>query len=244
MDVLYIALGAGGRRSKSCHPDQGSAGSRLLGPEPVVVDRSDVVIDRFLRRPAALALVVGVLILPGCGLPGPAGDPLPHDAASGGQTFAEAQSALESLDGISLSSFSCSDGPNIKGNTGCVVDLELEPGHEIVDGPGLVAHVARTVWSVRDTWMPNTDISVSMRAGAESDFDVTTAAYLDGWTPRRASVQSGASETNPTNWSRVSIWVRPDREDTAEDTRNLRRLGQWPGDVPAVPAPFTERRDG
>lgn len=167
---------------------------------------------------------------------------IPEEAPAGGQTLAEAKAALESIPGLILNELYCSDGPNAKGNTGCSVHLELEPDHEIVDGPELVTYVVETVWSIREGWMPNVDIRIWMTAGPDADFDIVAAAYETGWTVlERTRGFDPGGELNPEGKSNVAVPVTPPDSPGHRpvDARNLERLGEWPGDAPDAPEGLT-----
>lgn len=199
-----------------------------------------------MRRSVATARFVALVALVALGLAacaeGPratGADEIPHDASSGGQTREEAEAALGAIPGIALRELSGGERPNLKGNTGYSVTLELDPSHVIVDGAELVTFVAETVWSIREGWMPNTDIGIWMVAGPDTDVDITAAAHEAGWTERTRSTQSEpGSEGNPDGVTGVSLWVRPDDDDRT-DTRNRQRLGDWPGEVPPIPEGVT-----
>ncbi|MFJ4044521.1 hypothetical protein ACIPV2_02120 [Microbacterium sp. NPDC089987] len=154
-------------------------------------------------------------------------DTIPHDAPSGGQTLAEMQDSLGSIPGITVTDAS-SAPPNIKGNTGYSIDLEVQPGYTVLDGPALVDFVVASVWSVREGYMPNAqiDISVSMPPGGV--FDVAAAAVESGWA-KEARLPAGERST-------VGVLLNPNKDQGA---RNLERLGSWPGDVPDAPGGIT-----
>lgn len=184
------------------------------------------------KRWFALSLVAAsILALTGCAIGGGgAGEGIPHDAASGGQTLAEMRESLDALPGISVSEITGGDRPNVKGNTGYAVALEVEPGYAIADGAALVDFVVASVWSVREGYMPNARIDISVRTSSPEGFDVAAAAQQAGW------VQDAA--TAPSAYSSASIEVAESKEQGA---RNVERLGSWPGAAPELPSGVTEQ---
>lgn len=175
------------------------------------------------------ALTIGALALVGCTAGGSAArDDIPHDAPSGGQTLDEMRASLDALPGIAVSDVVGGVKPNIKGNTGYAVSLEVEPGYRVADGPALVDFVIASVWSVREGYMPNARIDITVRTEEGADFDVAAAAAAAGWAPDAG--------TTPSAYSAVSIEVGDAKE---QGGRNLERLGSWPGDVPDAPGGIT-----
>ncbi|PNW08398.1 hypothetical protein C1632_11140 [Microbacterium testaceum] len=150
---------------------------------------------------------------------------IPHDAQTGGQTFDEMTAAVSEIPGISVD-VSGGDPPNIKGNTGYEISVTVQPGYRIVDGPALISFLTESVWSVREGYMPNTQIAIGVTDNAGSDFDAASAAAAAGWIASRDAVKRS------TAYSLATIGVEdgsPARE----------KLGDWPGDVPAVPTNVT-----
>lgn len=182
------------------------------------------------RLLTASAVVVSVLALTGCMGGGQPQPELPHDAPSGGQTLSEMRSVLGSIDGIRVSDVTGGGKPNVKGNTGYSVTLDVADGYTIIDGAALVDFVVASVWSVREGYMPNATIDIRVRMPQGGAFDVAAAAASAGWV-------SGAS-TNPRAFSSVPVPMSPSKEQGAS---NLERLGDWPGAVPAVPGGVTAR---
>jgi len=153
---------------------------------------------------------------------------VPHDAPFGGQTKHEFLNNLRSIQGIDVVGVDGGDPPNIKGNTGYDFRFRLTPGYEIDDAPGFVSYVIESAWAVRDGYLPNAQISISVTAGSGSTFDIAEAATDAGWT------ENDSSPPSSTGYSRVSIDMRdgsPARE----------RLGPWPGPVPTLPPDLTAR---
>ncbi|WP_091230957.1 hypothetical protein [Microbacterium sp. 3J1] len=175
------------------------------------------------------AVALGVLALAGCSLgAGPADDGIPHDAASGGQTLTEMRSSLDAIPGVVVTEVVGGDKPNVKGNTGYAVSLEIEPGYAIADGAALVDFVVASVWSVREGYMPNARIDIRVRTAPDAAFDVASAAAEAGWVADAAP--------RPSTYSAASIDVGDAKDQGA---KNLERLGSWPGDVPAAPTDIT-----
>lgn len=178
---------------------------------------------------AVSTVAVGVLALTGCAFGGGGStSDVPHDAASGGQTLSEMRESFDALPGIVVSDIVGGDKPNVKGNTGYAVALEVEPGYAITDGAALVDFVVASVWSVREGYMPNARIDISVRTSSGEGFDVAAAAAKAGWTQDAA--------TTPSAYSSASIEVADSKDQGA---RNLERLGSWPGDAPEVPTGVT-----
>ncbi|MCI1017494.1 hypothetical protein HWD99_02535 [Microbacterium sp. C5A9] len=182
------------------------------------------------RRWLALsAVAVSVLALTGCAIgAGDRGSDVPHDAASGGQTLSEMRDSLEAVPGIVVSDIAGGQKPNIKGNTGYAISLEVEPGFAIADGTAFVDFVVASVWSVREGYMPNARIDIRVRTSAEGGFDVAAAAAQAGW--------ARDVDTTPKPFSAAAIDLTDSKEQGA---RNRERLGSWPGDVPAAPTGMT-----
>ncbi|KQQ68536.1 hypothetical protein [Microbacterium sp. Leaf320] len=182
------------------------------------------------RRWSALSVVaVGVLALTGCAFGGGGSDSgIPHDAASGGQTLAELRESFESIPGITVSDIAGGDKPNVKGNTGYAIGLEVEPGFAIADGAALVDFVVSSVWSVREGYMPNARIDIRVRTSSSGGFDVGAAAAQAGW------VRDSTSSPKPYSTAAIDLM-----EDKDQGASNRERLGSWPGDVPEVPTGVT-----
>ena len=183
-----------------------------------------------VRRWSALsALTLGVLALTGCAFGGGGSESdIPHDAASGGQTLAEVRDSLESIPGIAVSDIAGGGTPNVKGNTGYAVGLEVEPGYAIADGAALVDFVVASLWSIREGYMPNARIDIRVRTSSSGGFDAAAAAAQAGWARESAS--------SPKPYSSAAIDLMEDKDQGAQ---NRERLGSWPGDVPEVPTGVT-----
>ncbi|MCM3659065.1 hypothetical protein M3147_17560 [Agromyces mediolanus] len=152
-------------------------------------------------------------------------DPVPHDAATGGQTLQQMTNSLDTIPGLSWD-VTGGGRPNIKGNTGYAVHVTVQPGHRIVDGPALVTFILESVWSVREGYLPNSEVSISVDAGTGSAFDVAAAAADAGWT------DPADAPPDASGYTRAAVVMD-------DDSPARERLGGWPGDVPAVPADVT-----
>lgn len=174
---------------------------------------------------ATIAVVAVLAVTTGCASRPRPIDTVPHDAADGGQTLQQMADSLGTIPGLT---FDVTGGgrPNIKGNTGYAVTVTLQPGYRILDGPALVTFIVESVWSVREGYMPNAEIAISVDAGAGSTFNVAAAAADAGWTD---PIGPPADSSGFTRAPIVVYDGSPARE----------RLGDWPGDVPAIPADLT-----
>lgn len=180
---------------------------------------------------ALSAVAMSVLALTGCAFGGGGGgaqNDIPHDAASGGQTLAEMRDSFDAIPGLVVSDIVGGERPNVKGNTGYAVALEVEPGYAIADGAALVDFVVASVWSVREGYMPNARIDISVRTSSGGGFDVAAAAAQAGWAKDAA--------TTPSSYSSASIEVAEGKEQGAS---NVERLGSWPGEAPEPPTGVT-----
>ncbi|MFT4157948.1 MAG: hypothetical protein QM630_08510 [Microbacterium sp.] len=180
------------------------------------------------HRFLAYLLLVGTVALASCGTPQAARTEIPHDATEGGQTKAEMRAHIESIPGIRVTNIVGGGPPNIKGNTGYWISLELSEGYEIQDGPGLVTFVAESIWSIREGYMPNTEIDIDLRMPEGQVFNMTAAAVDGGWVAEEPGVTD--------EYSIASITVQ---ESDEQGMANLERLGTWPGAVPEAPADIT-----
>ncbi|GAA3937883.1 hypothetical protein [Microbacterium soli] len=182
------------------------------------------------RLLTATAVVAGVLALAGCTAAGPSRSDAPHDAPSGGQTLGEMRELLGSIDGIRVSDIRGGERPNVKGNTGYSIALDVSDGYTVIDGAALVDFVVTAVWSVREGYRPNATIDIRVRMPEGGAFDVAAAAASAGWV---ADASTGASA-----FSTVTVPLSAAKEQGAS---NLTRLGDWPGAVPAIPTDVTAR---
>ncbi|MEV8251827.1 hypothetical protein AB0O87_13005 [Microbacterium sp. NPDC076768] len=175
-------------------------------------------------------VAVSLLVFVGCSFEkSDSRDVVPHDAESGGQTLDEMNASLvEAFPGVHVSRLSSSDGPNLKGNTGYSLTFDVDPDRTIVDGAAFVDFVVESVWSVRDGYMPNSQISISVSTSSPEGYDVVAAAAEAGWVASR--------EPNPQDFSDVAIVLTADKEWGAH---NRDRLGPWPGDAPEIPTGVT-----
>ncbi|WP_150957260.1 hypothetical protein [Microbacterium testaceum] len=179
------------------------------------------------RRGILAVVVVGATLgLTSCG-PSKA-DGIPHDAPSGGQTLSEARSAVAMIPGLTID-FQGGEGPNIKGNTGYDIAVTVDPGYRIVDGPALVTFLTESAWSVRDGYLPNAQISLTVTDDPANGFDVAKAAAAAEWIEPRDPVPDSDGFTVA-------------NVDTVEGSPARVRLGDWPGEVPAVPTGVTAAR--
>jgi hypothetical protein len=189
-----------------------------------------------LAAAAGVGVLMTTLSLAAC-TPAP-GSEIPHDAKSGGQTLSEMQKAVRSIPGLDIDA----DGggrPNIKGNTGYAFDIKLDPAYEIVDGQALVEFLARSAWSVRDGYLPNATIDITVLSDKARPFDVRAAAEQSGWATHWAV-------TPDNGFSTVSIYTYADAEQGSETQvtqgkKNRARLGPWPGAVPSIPDGITAK---
>jgi hypothetical protein len=179
---------------------------------------------RARSRTTAAVVLVASLALVGCG----SRDDVPHGASSGGQTRGQAASALERLPGLTIE-LDGGGAPNVKGSTGYDVAVGVAPGYRIVDGPALVTYLTETAWSVRDGYQPNTQVAITVDTGDGERFDVRAAAVEAGW-PQPRDTAPGSSDFT------VAL------VDVRDGSPARERLGDWPGDVPAVPSDVTARR--
>jgi len=150
---------------------------------------------------------------------------IPHDAISGGQTLSEMRAAVSDIPGLSID-VGGGEGPNVKGNTGYDIAVTVSPGYRITDGPALITFLTESVWSVREGYMPNAQISITVKDDAGSGFDASFAAAAAGWIEPREPVPDSHGFTV------ANINVR-------DGSPARQRLGDWPGDVPAVPTDVT-----
>ncbi|MDR6120116.1 hypothetical protein QE370_003300 [Aeromicrobium sp. SORGH_AS981] len=178
---------------------------------------------RLDRSIAALLVVGGIVSLTGCGQA--RRHDIPHDAPSGGQTLSEMRAAVSDIPGLSID-VGGGEGPNVKGNTGYDIAVTVSPGYRIMDGSALVTFLTESAWSVREGYMPNAQISITVKDDAGSGFDAAAAAAAGGWIEPRAPVPDSHGFTV------VNVNVR-------DGSPARQRLGDWPGDVPAVPTDVT-----
>ncbi|MFJ4160323.1 hypothetical protein [Microbacterium testaceum] len=177
-------------------------------------------LDRWI---AALLVVGGIASLTACGQA--RRDDIPHDASSGGQTLSDMRAAVAELPGLSID-VGGGEAPNVKGNTGYDIAVTVSPGYRITDGPALITFLTESAWSVREGYMPNAQISITVKDNAGSDFDAAAAAAEAGWIEPREPVPGSDGFTV------ANVNVR-------EGSPARERLGAWPGDVPAVPTHVT-----
>lgn len=150
---------------------------------------------------------------------------IPHDAQTGGQTFDEMTAAVSEIPGIAVE-VSGGDPPNIKGNTGYEIAVTVQPGYRVIDGPALISFLTESAWSVREGYMPNTQIAIGVTDNAGSDFDAAAAAAEAGLLVPQDPVKRS------TAYSLATIGVE-------DDSLAREKLGDWPGDVPTVPTDVT-----
>lgn len=196
---------------------------------------------------AALLTVVLTVVLAGCSLT--AYPEIPRDADSGGQTQDDLDETLADLTGLQVT-HAAGSNPNAKGNTGYGFDLELDPGYQIVDAPGLVTFLVESAWSVRDGYLPNTTVEIRLDAGPlpSDKIDIVGAAEESGWVPvgsqsHRIGEDGGSMPEYDNGYSSVSVWLDSDSTSATVLKRggvaNRDRLGEWPGVVPEVPEGLT-----
>lgn len=181
---------------------------------------------RYRRGIIAVVVAAGMVGLTSCG-PSRA-DLIPHDAPSGGQTLSEARSAIARIPGLTVD-FQGGERPNIKGNTGYDIAVTVDPGYWIVDGPALVTFLTESAWSVRNGYLPNARISLTVTDDPANGFDVAKAAAAAEWIEPRDPVPESEGFTVA-------------NVDTVEGSPARVRLGDWPGEVPDVPTGVTAAR--
>lgn len=161
---------------------------------------------------------------------------IPHHAESGGQTKAELEEKLNNIPGLTLVELRTSP-PNIKGYTGYNVSLELSNDYHINDPVALLDYITLSVWSVRDAWMPNATIMINLVGGCDEPINLRQVAVDAGWMlsspPTQKENDAICDEYNKNGWSSVSIVV--DETRLEDGVFNKERLGDWPGEVPALP---------
>ena len=183
------------------------------------------------RGPGIVAVIVAVATMSACSAqPYPE---IPRDAALGGQTQDELTETLSALDGLTVVEAAGSE-PNVKGNTGYSFDLQLDRGFRITDPAALLNFLVESAWSVRNGYMPNTSIEISLIGDPSDPVDLALVGKESGWVPASRNTR-GVAENGYTS---VSVFV-----DTGTDfaernggADNRDRLGGWPGAAPPVPA--------
>jgi hypothetical protein len=194
------------------------------------------------RRMGAASILIGALALAltltACAsAPGPS---IPQNAKTEGQTLAEMQAAVAVIPGIAVLEADGGGPPNIKDNTGYSFTLRLDPAYEVADGPALVEFFARSAWSVREGYLPNATIDITVLSDKTRPFDVRAAAEQSGWATHWPVEPHEGSST-------ISIMTYTDKaqggeENAVQGRKSRDRLGPWPGPVPAVPAGITAER--
>jgi hypothetical protein len=137
-------------------------------------------------------------------------------ARSDGQTAAAAMSEVKSLPGTSSSTYVASDSSysGFTKRNATTVSVNIDPDHHIQDPDALVDFLIRVAWSVNDAEPKGSSLMVAI--DSDIPIDVVTAAQSAGWT--------GAGALND---RRDMVFI--DLSDVEK------RLGAWPGKVPAVP---------
>ena len=163
----------------------------------------------------------------------------PQDETSGdGQTLAELTQTLDGIEGLTFSRVDGSDR-NIKGNSGFTVDVTLDPGYQLDDPEALVTYLVEAAWSVEDRTMPNTTVEIGYQGIVGDGIDLGEAAKQSGWVASEART----GDVSPQGFSRVSIPVADYAVDNGVP-ETVDRLGEWPGEPPAVPDGLTSPREG
>ncbi|HEY8911832.1 hypothetical protein [Lacisediminihabitans sp.] len=137
-------------------------------------------------------------------------------AAGGGQTAAAATRQVKAIPGSAASTYVASDSSysGFTKENGTTVQLTVEPGFQIPDPGKLVDFLIRLGWSVNDN-KPNSELFVVIDSAAP--IDATAAAKGAGWK---------SASSLPDDSTGVFI-----------DLKEVeKRLGGWPGKVPAMPA--------
>lgn len=162
----------------------------------------------------------------------------PQDETSGdGQTLAELTQTLDGIEGLTFSRVDGSER-NVKGNSGFTVDVTLDPGYQLDDPEALVTYLVEAAWSVEDRTMPNTTVEIGYQGIAGDGIDLGEAAKQSGWVSREART----GDVSPDGFSRVSIPVADYAVDNGVP-ETVDRLGEWPGEPPAVPDGLTSPRE-
>ncbi|RLP82944.1 hypothetical protein D9V34_06765 [Mycetocola lacteus] len=179
------------------------------------------------------AILVAALSLTGCV---PNADPypeIPRFAKSGGQTQAELDAKLSSLEGLNFTEAAGSK-PNVKGNTGFGFRFEMDPAYRITDPVALVDFLVESAWSVRDGYMPNTTVAIRFTGDPLDQIDLVTVGEDAGWVPPGAQTKFGVDESGHTS---LNVWLTNTQARDSEKGGpvNRERLGKWPGDAPDVP---------
>lgn len=163
----------------------------------------------------------------------------PQDGtARGGQTLAELTETLGGIEGLTFSGVDGSER-NVKGNSGFTVDVTLEPGYQLDDPQALVTFLTEAAWSVDDRTMPNTTVEIVYHGDPGDAVDLGEAAHQAGWLADEART----GEVAPNGVSMVGIPVADYAVDQGMP-ETVDRLGEWPGEPPAVPDGLTSPREG
>ena len=197
--------------------------------------------NRPLRRRPAQAALVALIATAALGIAactGPQSTDPPGDASGRGQTLAELTRTLDEIDGLTFTAVGGSE-PNVKGNTGFVVRVALDPEYELVDTAALVDFLVEAAWSVNDDPMPNTTVEIAYLGIPGDDTDVGAAARESGWLAPGART----GQVAPNGSSMVSVPVADYAVDQGVP-ETVDRLGPWPGPAPAVPEDLTAPREG
>lgn len=175
-----------------------------------------------------------VLMLGGCLASNGKNPNYPHDAPSGGQTIEEMEASIAALPGIESIETDGHDSLNIKGNTGRRAVIVVDPDFMIADGEALVTFLVESLWSVREGYMPNATLQLSITTNPADEFSIGEAAIAAEWKQPDASARP-ASERG---WSSTQVDVSSDGTGGSArwGVENLERLGDWPGAVPDPPA--------
>ncbi|MFZ4841259.1 hypothetical protein ACL9RE_02115 [Mycetocola saprophilus] len=186
-----------------------------------------------VRRFGVSVILVAALSLTGCV---PTADPypeIPRFAKSGGQTQAELDAKLSSIEGLRFTEAAGSK-PNVKGNTGYGFRFELDPAYRITDPVALVDFLVESAWSVRDGYMPNTTVEFDFIGVRSDQIDLLTVGEQAGWVPVGSQSKFGVAENG---YSSLSVWISNtgSRDSERGGVANRERLGKWPGDAPDVP---------
>lgn len=162
-----------------------------------------------------------------------------QDGTTGdGQSLAELTQTLDGIEGLTFSRVDGSER-NIKGNSGFTVDVTLEPGYQLDDPEALVTYLVEAAWSVDDRTMPNTTVEIGYQGIVGDGIDLGEAAKQSGW----VSSEARTGDVSPQGFSRVSIPVADYAVDNGVP-ETVDRLGEWPGEPPAVPEGLTSPREG
>ena len=196
-----------------------------------------------LLRNAALKIAItaaaSTLVLTACSLPSGKNPNYPHDAPVGGQTIVEMEQSVVALPGIESVETQGHNSLNIKGNTGRHIKVVIEPGYVVADEEAFATFLVESLWSVREGYMPNASLQLSITANPEDEFSIGAAVIAAGWREPDAHTRPPTDE----GWSSTAVDVSERTSGSQWGIKNLERLGDWPGTVPEPPTDALVPRD-